>query len=282
MKSFCLLQKMSQKPAFNMNESFNRCMGLLGCHFCKNEFEAESKYEELLVLPLMASCKVEEDRFFRMFMCHALDDLGYKFSKEEMTDAEWNEHANRFNLCMRGNTTADDTAKALHSFLESLSESTYCHFMARLYWMAKYDLMFIIAINYFYSKVKFEGSGSRTKIYYSGRRDDFKLLDIGIALDEGLVEEITLEMMRVDNPGYDNDTYFFERKMLKKIAPLLNLEMKELLGLSFSHDGKTVVGKLFESLPNNELCLLYELLDLSDNQEWKSVNEVLKKWKNAL
>lgn len=273
---------MSQYPEFNMNETSCRCMGLLGCHFCKNEFEVESKYEELLVLPLMASCKVEESHFMRMFMCRALDNLGDKFSKEIMTGEKWNECADRFDKCMQGRKTAQDTTKALEVFLESLSESTYCHFMARLYWMAKYDLMFIIAVNYFMIKTTFIGSGSRTQIYYSQPRDDFKLLDLGIALDEGLVEETTIEMVRMDNPDFDTDTYYFERKMLRKIALLLGLEMKELLKLSFSFDGKTVIGKLFESLPSDELCLLYEMLDLSDKQDWKSVNEVLKKWKSSL
>lgn len=281
MNDICL-RKVLEEKSFFPNDRFTISLILLCCNVCK-KIQAKEKldrYEELLVLPILISQKRDDNSLMKMFGIGLLEKLAEEFENAE------DEKVESFFTDLQ--KVAQGEIKYSHEWLNNISEGTYCKIMARLYWMQCYDLLYMIAIQYIRNMTIINGSDVRTNWYY---RNNIKtpFFQIGIALDEGIVQTLTMEIFdSIEHKGSDekgekeksssslSDAYFFEMKFVEKLIDTFKLDRKKFLGGLFSNNSLDFLVKETREIDH---CDLYNLLSLSDQQKWKEVNIILKKYR---
>lgn len=280
MKDICL-RKLFEQEGFFLNDSFRTRLVLLGCNVCKKMESKEkiNQYEELLIVPVLISQKKNETDFMRMIGCAILEKLAEKFGNANEKEIE--------NFLNDLSLVEKNQKQYSYQWLDNISEGTYCKIIARLYWMECYDLIFMIAIQYIVNRTNITGSSVRTNWYYKNVEEPF--FQIGIALDEGTVQTLTMEIMssakaKEQSKTRDktkssrtllSDAYFFEMKFVDKIINTFKLDREKFLGSLFSNN---CLDFLIEETRKVDYCDLYKLLMLSDQCKWKEVNNILKKY----
>ncbi len=280
MNDICF-RKLFEQNRFILDDSFRTRLILLCCNVCK-KLESEEKldkYEELFVIPIFVSQRRTEEPLMRMMGCGALENIAKEFDNADDESVE--------NFLKNLQEVAKSKGQYSHKWLDNISEGTYCKIAARLYWMQCYDLLFMIAMQYIANMTAISGSNVRTNWYYK-RNGEKPFFQIGIALDEGIVQTLTMEMLhsdefkeltkakdRTESLASLSDAYFFEMKFVEKLIDTFKLERKKFLSSSFSEN---CLDFLVEETKKVDYCDLYKLLSLSDQQRWKEVNAILKKY----
>lgn len=285
MNNICLRKLLEENVVFP-DDHFKIELVLLFCNVCKKIASNEklNKYEELFVLPIYFAQRRDDMPVIKLIGINLLENLAKEFGNAD------NESVKKFLTNLQ--QVAQGKMQFSHEWLNNISEGTYYKIVARLYWTGNYDLLFWIAIIYINNMTVRYGSSVRTNWYYKNNKADNEAVpffQIGIALDEGIVETITIEIMQSDefkeliemedktkSSSSLSEAYFFERKFVDKIIDTFKLNRKEFLGSSFSPN---CLNFLAEETRKVDYCDLNNLLYLSDQQRWKEVNTILKKYR---
>lgn len=280
MSDICLRKVLEEKSFFPSNQ-FKISLTLLCCNVCKKIEVKENldKYEELLVFPILISQKRDDNSLMKMLNIGLLEKLADEFGNTE------NEKVERFFADLQ--KVVQGKIKYSHEWLINISEGTYCKIIARLYWMQCYDLLYMIAIQYIVNMTIVDGSNVRTN-WYHRNNEKTPFFQIGIALDEGIVQMLTMEICDWDDKelaekgeetkssSFLSEAYFFEMKFVDKLIATFKLDRKIFLGSAFSSN---CLDFLVKETKEIDYCDLYNLLSLSDQQKWKEVNSILKKYR---
>lgn len=280
MSDICLRKVLEEKSFFPSNQ-FKTSLTLLCCNVCKKIEVKENldKYEELLVFPILISQKRDDNSLMKMLNIGLLEKLADEFGNTE------NEKVERFFADLQ--KVVQGKIKYSHEWLINISEGTYCKIIARLYWMQCYDLLYMIAIQYIVNMTIVDGSNVRTN-WYHRNNEKTPFFQIGIALDEGIVQMLTMEICDWDDKelvekgeetkssSFLSEAYFFEMKFVDKLIATFKLDRKNFLGSAFSSN---CLDFLVKETKEIDYCDLYNLLSLSDQQKWKEVNSILKKYR---
>lgn len=281
MSDICIRKVLEEKGYFPNNQ-FKISLILLCCNVCK-KIEAKENlksYEKLLVFPLLISQKRHDNSLMKMFGIGLLEKLAEEFGNAEDKKVE------KFLTDLQ--EVAEGKIKYSHEWLNNISEGTYCKIAAHLYWMQHYDLLYMIAIQYIVNMTIIDGSNVRTNWYYIKNKEK-PFFQIGIALDEGIVQTLTMEICdsfefkelveketETKSLAFLSEAYFFEMKFVDKIIDTFKLDRKKFLGSAFSTN---CLDFLVKETREINYCDLYNLLSLSDQQKWKEVNSILKKYR---
>lgn len=281
MSDICL-RKVLEKKRYFPNNQFKISLVLLCCDVCKKiEIKEKlSNYEELLVFPILISQKRDDNSWMKMLGIGVLENLAEEFGNAE------NEKVEEFLTNLQ--KVAQGKIEYSHEWLNNISEGTYCKIVARLYWMQCYDLLYMIAIQYIVNMTIINGSNVRTNWYYR-KNNEKPFFQIGIALDEGIVQTLTMEICncgefkelaekgdKTKSLSFLSEAYFFEMKFVDKIIDTFKLDRRKFLSSSFSNNCLDFLVKETKAI---DYCDLYNLLSLSDRQKWKEVNNILKKYR---
>ena len=218
MKDTCF-GKLLEKDAF-LDDLFRTRLTLLCCNVCK-KLESEEKFsqsEELFVMPLFFSMRRNEDRLMISIGCALLERIAKKFGNADEKKVQ--------DFLINLAEISKGKKRYSHEWLNDISEGTYCKILGYLYWMKCYDLMYMIAMQYIFNMTEVQGSSARSNWYYK-RDNDKPFFQIGIALDEGIVQTITMEVLnsgelikesnRTKSLSSLSDAYYFEMKYVDKI-----------------------------------------------------------------
>jgi hypothetical protein len=272
------LRKCLEEKISDMGETTIEFFSMIGCHCCKkmqNQEEIE-KYTKVLVLPLWCSFRREKNALMRAMSSMLLEKVADEFGKEKVTDKDIQGFYKKLNLVVQRKIT-------LEKFFDDISETVYLKSMARLYLEEQYDAMFGLAIGYILKNLDCLRHGFRIDYEYKG----IHFFQIGVSLDEGITESLTIEMMtsgnnkRTDSQNKEgiieqqSDAYYFEIMFCNKLLQVLHIEKLDLLRSYFSANGLHFLMKLSNG---NNPCEVYDLLALSDGQNWKEANQVLRNW----
>ncbi len=281
MSDICL-RKVLEGNRYFPNDQFKTRLVLLCCNVCKKIELKENlnNYEKLLVFPLLVSQKRDDNFLMNMLGVGLLENLAEEFGNAE------DEKVEKFLTDLQ--EVAQSGLKYSHEWLNNISESTYCKIAARLYSMQCYDLLFMIAIQYIVNMTIVKGSNVRTNWYYKKNKEE-PFFQIGIALDEGIVQTLTEEICNhgefkglaekgeeTESLSFLSEAYFFEMKFFDKLIDTFKLDRLKFLGSSFSNN---CLDFLVKETRKIDYCDLYNLLSLSDQQKWKEVNNILKKYR---
>lgn len=281
MSDICIRKILEEKGCFPHNK-FEISLILLCCNVCKKIEVKENlnSYEKLLVFPILLSQKRDDNSLMKMIGIELLEELA-----EEFGDVE-EEKVEQFLTNLR--EAAQGRIKYTHEWLNNISEGTYCKIAARLYWMQCYDLLYMIAVQYIVNMTMIYGSNVRTNWYHKNNKKK-PFFQIGIALDEGIVQTLTMEIgdssvfkeLTENGAGskslpFLSEAYYFEMKFVDKLIDTFKLERKQFLGSAFSDN---CLDFLVKETREINYCDLYNLLSLSDQQKWKNVNNILKKYR---
>lgn len=272
MNDDCLRKSLENFPAFQMLDIRTK-LGLLCCNVCKkiNNNEPLNKYEKLYVFPLLLSYRNEEHLLIRTLGSVILEDVADEFGNADTKQIE------EFFSLMKG--VVEGKTRYSSSDLLKLSEGSYCKVAARIYWGENYLLLRYMALEYIVNNTIIVGSHVRNNWYH--KMEDEPFFVIGVGLDEGITESITIDMLTDRESGQQeifNDAYFFERKFVDKIIDTFGFERKEFLAGSFYKTD--FIEFLNEASKRFDYCDFYDILSLSDKQKWKEVFSILKKYEN--
>ena len=281
MSEICLRKVLEEKGYFPNNQ-FKISLVLLCCNVCKKiEVKEElNNYEKLLVFPIFISQKRDDNSLMKMIGIGLLEKLAVEFGNAE------DEKVEKFLTNLQ--EAAQGKIKYSYEWLNNISEGTYCKIAAHLYWMQCYDLLYMIAIQYIVNMTIINGSNVRTNWYHRKNKEK-PFFQIGIALDEGIVQTLTMEICDSDelkdlaekgketkSLAFLSEAYFFEMKFVDKLIDTFKLDRKKFLGSAFSNN---CLDFLVKETREIDYCDLYNLLSLSDQQKWKEVNNILKKYR---
>lgn len=272
------LRKCLEEKISDMGETTIEFFTMIGCHWCKKMQNQEEidKFTKVLTLPLWCSFRREKHALMRATGSMLLEKAADEFEEENITDKDIHDFYKKLNLVAQRKITFE-------RFFDDISEAVYLKSMARLYFDENYDAMFGLAIGYILKNLDCPRHGFRVDYKYKGTH----FFQIGVSLDEGITESLTLEMMaRENNQGTDlqnedgeikqqSDAYFFEMKLYNKLLQVFHIEKLDLLRSYFSANGLHFLMKLSNG---NNPCEVYDLLVLSDNLKWKEANQVLRDW----
>lgn len=272
------LRKCLEENISDMEETKIELFMMVGCYWCKrmqNQEEVD-KYTKVLTLPLWCSFRREKNALMRATGSMLLENVADEFGKEDITDKDIQGFYKKLNLVVQRKIT-------LEKFFDDISETVYLKSMARLYFDEQYDAMYGLAIGYILKNLDCPRHGFRVDYKYKGTH----FFQIGVSLDEGITESLTLEIMASrNNKGTDSqyedgkieqqsDAYYFEMKFYNKLLQVFHIEKLDLLRSYFSANGLHFLMKLSNG---NNPCEVYDLLVLSDGLKWKEANQVLRNW----
>lgn len=269
MNNICLRQQIEKNVLFSKN--INKIpFTLLCCNVCKKieHHEELNRYEELYVFPLLLSYRKENNSFLRSFGSTILEHTAEKFNNADLRQVD-----EFLSLLSRA---ADGKDKYSSNDLLALSEGTYCQTIARLYWAGNYDLIRLFAIQYVVNNTKIMGSSARHNWYHKDEDNPFFV--IGVSLDEGIVESLTCDIvgnLLNDEQEKLSDAYFFEMKFVDKLREVFKFERKDFFVKFLQSD---FLEFLCEATKETEYCDFYNIMALSDQQKWKEVFSILKKY----
>lgn len=281
MSDICLRKVLEEKGYFP-DDRFSVNLILLCCNVCRKiEVKEElNNYEKLLVFPILISQKRYDNSLMQMLGIGLLEELAKEFGNAEDEEVE------KFLTDLQD--VAQGKIKYSHEWLNNISEGTYCKIAAHLYWLQSYDLLFMIAIQYIVNMTIVDGSNVRTNWYYRKNKEK-PFFQIGIALDEGIVQTLTMEISnhgelkeltekgeKIESLSSFSEAYFFEMKFVDKLIDTFKLDRTKFLGSSFSNKCLDFLVKETRAV---DYCDLYNLLSLADQQKWKEVNNILKKYR---
>lgn len=270
MKDNCLIKQLDEDPLFQLNNNRKNRLYLLCCDVCRKveeHFKNVNKYEKLYIIPLMLSYRKEENSLMRAIGSSMLEHIAEEFENADT------KQVNEFLSLISRVSMGED--KYSNNDLLQLSEGSYCQVIARLYWLQYYELVRSFALQYILNNSRIIGSHSRCNWYHKDEEDPFFI--IGISLDEGVTESLACEML--ESLSYDplKDAYYFEMKFVDKLLKTFKFELNEFLVMSFS-DNPNYLEFLREETKKIDYCDFYDLLALSDQQKWKDVFSILKKY----
>lgn len=278
----CLRKVLEEKDCFP-NKKIQISLILLCCNVCK-KIEAKEeldKYEKLLVFPIFVSQRRIDNSLMKILGIRLLEKLAEDFGNAEDKQVE------KFLTNLQ--KVAQGKIKYSHKWLNNISEGTYCKIIARLYWMQNYHLLYMISIQYIFNTTIINGSDVRTNWYHINNTEK-PFFQIGIALDEGIVQTFAIELFdsikhkelaeegeKEKSASFLSDAYFFEMKFVDKLIDTFKIDRKNsLCDLSFPNSCMDILAKETKEI---DPCDLYNLLSLSDQQKWKEVNSILKKYR---
>ncbi len=272
------LRKCLEEEMSDMWETQIEFFTIIGCYWCKKIQNREEidKFTKVLVLPLFCSFNRENDVLMRTMGSVLLEKAADEFEEENITDKDIEDFYKKTDLVVKKKITLDE-------LFDGISEAVYLKFMARLYYGKNYDAMFALAIGYILKNLDCPRRGFRVDYRYKGTH----FFQIGVSLDEGITESLTLKIMAgKNNQGADlknedgeikqqSNAYFSEMKFYNKLLQVLHIEESDLLNSYFSANGLHFLMKLSNG---HNLCEVYDLLALSDNLKWEEANQVLQNW----
>lgn len=299
MQENCLRCKI--ESAFPIEDVFLTELILLGCDFCKKTQENKeiNQYTRLFIEPLLISQRKHDSAFMRMLGSYMLEKTAEAFPS--CSDLEKEIKAFFASLA---NSVQKNVA--LRQAVKSVSPHVFLKTLARLYFNEQYDTMFHLACCYALENMHMSLGGLRTRIYYQNEI----FFDLGVSLDEGMTEHVTLEMMKLlsekcfeeykqesknaqesdtekikenllsevarlkDPSKYDDsEAYFFEVRFFRKLCESLNIDAKEFTSRALIESATHV---LYKYTKNFDPCVFYDLFKTTDEQKWKDAYNILK------
>ena len=266
MPEFCLKKEIEKK--LPTNDRFTIALILLCCNFCKKVHEKSEidKYSKLFVEPLWISMKKEKHAFFRA--------MGYAILEHtaELFPSSSDEQAEMQNIVASAKRAASSgNNKELIDCFSSVSHSTYLKMMAQWHFYELYDAGFAAALCYLSAKADIRYMAFRTQFLYA--EDNTVFFDIGVSLDEGFVEYTTQQITQMLGEECLEDAYYFEVEFYKKIAQTFGIKRQEEGEVIFKNGGPML---LYEHTKHADKCAFYQLLQLSDCQNWREASQILK------
>jgi hypothetical protein len=273
---------------------------LLSCAWCKSVEKAkdfpENKILNLLVKPLyiIAQNRVSDDAIFKMISMKLLDDLQSLFSNNEHRyKKESGSFIKAFND-FQNNMNNEDNNQDLLSLFKGISEFTYLELLKHLIYDEEYIMAVKFVLDFYSANVNILKNGFRTRYYYRKKtsRDESLKLDIlnnnlcthypesnlffniGVSLDEGLAEYVTrLNFSEASKTEDTSPMYYFEIKYIKKLIDIIG---KDLVINAYYNE---IPAYFFYDITKNspEVCDYYNIYSFTDNHDWKSAINLLKR-----
>lgn len=266
MPEFCFKREIEKR--LPTSDKFTIALILLCCNYCKklqNKCEID-KYTKLFVEPLLISMKKDERPLARAMGSAILLNTAELFpasSNEAIEMKDIAESAKRA-------ASSNDNKQLIDCFAR-VSHSTYLKMMARWHFYELYDAEFAAALCYLSAKSYIHHMAFRTQFLFKENNTIF--FDIGVSLDEGLVEYITQQLIDKLGEKYLGDAYYFEVEFYKKLAQIFGINREEEFKLLLKNGGPKF---LYEHTKHADKCVFYQLLQLSDCQNWREANQILK------
>ena len=271
MVEFCLKKEIEKR--LPTNDKFTIALILSCCNYCKkiqNKTEID-KYSKLFIEPLWVSLKKDEHALFRAMGSNILENTAKLFTTSDNEE-------NEMRCIIAATQKAASSGNNLHLIdcLSQVSPSAYLRIMARWHFYEIYDAAFATALCYFSAKANICYMAFRTQ--FISKDDNEVFFDIGVSLDEGCVEHLTQKMTKSFGGKCIEDAYFFEVEFYKNIVKQFDIGKQEEEKIMFENGGPTF---LYEHTKNVDQCSFYNLFQLSDDQNWRGVYQVLKEIKEA-
>ncbi len=269
MVEFCLRNEIEKR--LPTDDKFTIALILSCCSFCKkiqNKAEID-KYSKLFIEPLFISLRKDENVLIRAMGSSILENTAKLF-----TTSDNEEYEMRRIIAAVEKSASSGSNKYLIDCLSQVSPSTYLRLMARLHFNKIYDEAFAMALCLFSAKVNIHCMAFRTQFLY----EDEVFFDIGVSLDEGCVEYLTQEVLKLSDKEPMEDAYYFEVEFYKNIIKQFGIGKLEIGEAIFANGGP---GLLYKYTKKANKCSFYDLFELSDNQNWRGVYQILRDIKNA-
>lgn len=271
MVEFCLRKEIEKR--LPTNDKFTIALILSCCSYCKkiqNKTEID-KYSKLFIEPLWISFKKDETALFRAMGANILENTAKLFTTSDNEEDEM-QHI----IAAAQKAASSRNNRYLIDCLSQVSPGAYLRLMARWHFNEIYDAAFATALCYFSAKANIHYMAFRTQFIFKDDNEVF--FDIGVSLDEGCVEALTQEMIKLSGGKCMEDAYYFEVEFYKNIAKQFGIGKQEEGKIMFANGGPIF---LYEHTKNVDKCSFYDLFQLSDNQNWRGAYQVLKDIKEA-
>lgn len=266
MPEFCLKKEIEKR--LPTNDKFTIALILLCCNYCKKVQEKSEidKYSKLFVEPLLISMKKDEHALFRTVGSVILENTAKLFPTSSDEQAEMQDIvASAQRAASSGNN------RHLIDCFSRVSHSAYLKIMAQWHFYEIYDAAFAAALCYLSAKSNICYMAFRTQFIFL--EDNTVFFDIGVSLDEGIVEYTTQQIAQMFGEKCMEDAYYFEVEFYKKIAQKFEIKRQEEGEIMFKNGGPMF---LYEHTKHADKCSFYQLLQLSDCQNWRGASQVLK------
>ena len=257
---------------------------LLSCAWCKKmeeidhnleDIEKINKIHRLLIEPVFIMFNNADDFLFRGIGILFLEKTQKNFPKDKNCEKNIAKLNNIFK------SSYGNLHKKLFDFFSTVEEYTYLEILKRTIYE---KIAPILIMNFINANIKCAQSSFRTRLYFRNEKDNF--FDIGVSLDEGIVQYMTLQICEDKIPIKPNDesTYYFEVKYIERLISMYGehrviratfpeeyfKDTKEERPIDFIYN--------ITAISQNK-CDFYDLYRYTDNQDWKSAISLLKRIK---
>ena len=271
MDAFCLRNEIEKR--LPTDDKFTIALILSCCSYCKkiqNRTEVD-KYSKLLIEPLWISLKKDEHALMRAIGSNILENTAKLFTASDNEEDEM-----QYIISAVKKSVSSGSNKYLIDCLSQVSPSTYLRLMARWHFYQISDAAFAMALCFFSAKANICYMAFRTQFIYEDNNEVF--FDIGVSLDEGCTEYLTQELMNSSDEDRMADAYYFEVEFYKNIIKQYGIGKREEGKIMFTNGGPLF---LYEHTKKADKCSFYDLFQLSDNQDWRKVYQILREIKET-
>ena len=262
MEQYCIRKELESR--LPTDDKFTLALILLCCDYCKkmDEHQEIDKYNKLFVEPIIISMRKDENALMRAIGSLLLDKTAALFppSKNEQNEIEA-----IYNSVKK--TIHDHNNRELIKCLSGISPNTYLKLMAKWHSDGIYDAAFATSLCFLNAKTDIVYQAFQTQFYYSENNTLF--FDIGVSLNEGITENMTIEVAGAPL----GEAYYFEVEFYRKLKEKLIMTKEEEVQVMFHNQGMHFI---YNRSSNNDKCSFYQLFKLADCQCWKEANQILK------
>lgn len=294
----CIKEKLLEKYKCN---SFLLAFSLMACSWCKrmqnSDFEVSdiNKYQMMFIQSLFCTMKQSDQTIMRMFDIFQLKKIQDRFKVDKKCDNEIQKFLKTVKKTQDGE--ASNSVTELHKCYKVMSEYTLLELIKRLIFHSDFSIAQTIILEYFQINVTVSSGTFRNSFYFRLKESDHvnkifishdsakyqayscePFFDIGWALDEGITQSKTEQMMKSILDNYKSSgRYFFEVKFINKLMSIFDEDKRKYITgkISFEDYASTLILKLTNY--SDDKCDFYNLHYYTDNQQWKEAHLLLNK-----
>lgn len=240
------------------------------CHFCRqqehNDFMNKDidKSLKLIVFPIFNALSRDNNTILKSIGCMLLNETANLFPDVLDTDSAIKK---RLSKAIDQSISTKDNKYIIES-LKTISPRSYANIINNLLYHDKHDMAFAVSMCFIAGNVHFYGHGFRFQPTFRNESDPF--VDVGVSLDEGITEWLTL---RICDVLETSDAYFFEVRFMEKMIKKFEIQDEnELIKAYFQGEGIEFIYNITKKLDE---CFFYNFIFTTDRREWKKAVQML-------
>lgn len=272
MPSICMREEIAK--LLPEDDNFHSYLTLMCCNFCKQIDSAAGlkgidKHLKTLILPLFCALNRQDNAIMRMIGCSMLEDVASIFEEPDNSQGELEQIIDSIKASGK-----EKSNLPIIKCLEDISPNSYIKVIISFIYQEYYDLAFSVALCFIRANVNFNLHGFRFQPSF--KTTDTPFMDLGVSLDEGITEFLTLEMLESKEIG---DAYYFEVRFFKKFLETFDTYKNEIINSYFSGN---LIPFLYKISNNCNKCQFYNMFAYTDAKEWSEALAALYEIKESL